>query len=131
MAFLVTVYTNNDPDYVGLIVVLLDFLLRKLLFFGSFFFCVVLSGCWNSAVCFCFPGLRLDSKGPNGCSVRSIEPESVISKDGRLQVGDYVLAINNETLKNVSDAQARSLLRRTSLLGKDFRLTVLTTPCSL
>ena len=37
------------------------------------------------------------------------------------QVGDYILTVNNETLKLITNAQARAILRRASLLGIDLR----------
>lgn len=37
------------------------------------------------------------------------------------QVGDYIITVNNETLKLITNAQARAILRRASLLGIDIK----------
>ena len=61
-----------------------------------------------------FTGLTVESvdQGINGCIVKSITTLGAIAQDGRLQVGDYIVAINNESLKHVSSAQVRAILRR-------------------
>lgn len=68
-------------------------------------------------------GLTLESvdKGMNGCVVKTVAPGGAVAKDGRIQVGDYVVTINNETLRRITNAQARAILRRASLLGSDIR----------
>lgn len=62
-------------------------------------------------------GLTVESEdnGVNGCVVTSLAPSGAIFKDGRVQVGDYVVAINNESLRHVTSAQARAILRRSAL----------------
>ena len=79
----------------------------------------------------CFPfhikivlaGLSVETvdKGVNGCVVKSITPGGAVEKDGRLQLGDYIVSINNESLRRITNAQARAILRRTSLLSNDIR----------
>nr|XP_020467076.1 LOW QUALITY PROTEIN: multiple PDZ domain protein [Monopterus albus] len=54
-----------------------------------------------------------------GMMIRSIIHGGSISRDGRLGVGDLILAINGEPTANLTNAQARSLLRRHSLIGPD------------
>ncbi|XP_034532118.1 multiple PDZ domain protein isoform X2 [Notolabrus celidotus] len=54
-----------------------------------------------------------------GMLVRSIIHGGSISRDGRLGVGDLILAINGEPTANLTSAQARALLRRHSLIGPD------------
>ena len=68
-------------------------------------------------------GMTVDAvdKGLNGCIVKTISSGGAIGKDGRIQIGDYVVTINNETLKRITNAQARAILRRASLLGSDIR----------
>ncbi|KAK7495863.1 hypothetical protein BaRGS_00012853 [Batillaria attramentaria] len=65
-------------------------------------------------------GLTVETvdKGVNGCVVKAIS-KGAVSKDGRLQVGDYIVSINNESLRRITNAQARAILRRTSLLSND------------
>lgn len=60
-------------------------------------------------------------KGINGCVVKTLVDCEAVGKDGRIHVGDYVLSINNESLRRVTNAQARAILRRASLLGPDIR----------
>lgn len=54
-----------------------------------------------------------------GMLVRSIIHGGSISRDGRLGVGDLILAINGEATAKLSNAQARAMLRRHSLIGPD------------
>ncbi|OCU01022.1 multiple PDZ domain protein isoform X3 [Xenopus laevis] len=61
------------------------------------------------------------SKDGAGMIVRSIINGGSISRDGRISVGDCILSINNESTANLTNAQARAMLRRHSLLGPDIR----------
>ncbi|KAM6909367.1 multiple PDZ domain protein [Xenentodon cancila] len=54
-----------------------------------------------------------------GMLIRSIIHGGSISRDGRLGVGDLILAINEEPTTNLTNAQARAMLRRHSLIGPD------------
>ncbi|KAM8897338.1 multiple PDZ domain protein isoform 2-T2 [Spinachia spinachia] len=54
-----------------------------------------------------------------GMLTRSIIHGGSISRDGRLGVGDLLLAINGEPTAGLSNAQARAMLRRHSLVGPD------------
>ncbi|XP_074555017.1 multiple PDZ domain protein isoform X3 [Halichoeres trimaculatus] len=58
-----------------------------------------------------------------GMLVRSIIHGGSISRDGRLGVGDLLLAINGEPTSNLTNAQARAMLRRHSLIGPDLGIT--------
>ncbi|XP_073691685.1 multiple PDZ domain protein isoform X2 [Garra rufa] len=60
--------------------------------------------------------------GP-GMLIRSIIHGGSISRDGRLGVGDLILAINGEPTGNMTNAQARAMLRRHSLIGPDMGST--------
>uniref|UniRef100_A0A8C1PK71 Multiple PDZ domain crumbs cell polarity complex component n=1 Tax=Cyprinus carpio TaxID=7962 RepID=A0A8C1PK71_CYPCA len=60
--------------------------------------------------------------GP-GMLIRSIIHGGSISRDGRLGVGDLILAINGEPTGNLTNAQARAMLRRHSLIGPDLGIT--------
>ncbi|CAG5122446.1 unnamed protein product, partial [Candidula unifasciata] len=66
-------------------------------------------------------GLTVETvdKGINGCVVKSIAKPSAVEQDGSIQVGDYIVSINNESLRRVTNAQARAIFRRSSLLGSD------------
>ncbi|XP_061620288.1 multiple PDZ domain protein isoform X9 [Phyllopteryx taeniolatus] len=58
-----------------------------------------------------------------GMLIRSIIHGGSISRDGRLGVGDLILAINGEPTAKLSNAQARAMLRRHSLIGPDMGIT--------
>uniref|UniRef100_A0A8C6UYK5 Multiple PDZ domain crumbs cell polarity complex component n=1 Tax=Neogobius melanostomus TaxID=47308 RepID=A0A8C6UYK5_9GOBI len=58
-----------------------------------------------------------------GMLVRSIIHGGSISHDGRLGVGDLLLAINGEPTANLTNAQARAMLRKHSLIGPDMGIT--------
>uniref|UniRef100_W5N6S3 Multiple PDZ domain protein n=1 Tax=Lepisosteus oculatus TaxID=7918 RepID=W5N6S3_LEPOC len=60
-------------------------------------------------------------KDGSGMIIRSIIHGGSISRDGRLAVGDCILAINGEPTTNLTNAQARAMLRRHSLIGPDIR----------
>ncbi|XP_073699113.1 multiple PDZ domain protein [Garra rufa] len=59
----------------------------------------------------------------SGMIIRSVVHGGSISKDGRLAVGDGIVAINGESTTNLSNAQARAMLRRHSLIGPDLSVT--------
>ncbi|EPB69705.1 PDZ/DHR/GLGF domain protein [Ancylostoma ceylanicum] len=72
-------------------------------------------------------GLVLDAdkdKGVNGAAVKSICSKKAIALDGRIQVGDYIVRINQESLRNVTSSQARAILRRTNLIGTQCKFVV-------
>ncbi|XP_034019902.1 multiple PDZ domain protein isoform X2 [Thalassophryne amazonica] len=54
-----------------------------------------------------------------GMLIRSIIHGGSISRDGRLGVGDLILAINREPAANLSNTKARAMLRRHCLIGPD------------
>ncbi|XP_040096323.1 multiple PDZ domain protein [Oryx dammah] len=58
-----------------------------------------------------------------GVIVRSIIHGGAISRDGRIAVGDCLLRINEESTISLTNAQARALLRRHSLIGPDIKIT--------
>ncbi|KAJ8336140.1 hypothetical protein SKAU_G00394830, partial [Synaphobranchus kaupii] len=62
-------------------------------------------------------------KDGSGMIIRSIVHGGSISRDGRLGVGDSILAINAEPTVNLTNAQGRALLRRQSLIGPDISVT--------
>ncbi|KAK7166395.1 hypothetical protein R3I93_006231 [Phoxinus phoxinus] len=64
----------------------------------------------------------------SGIIIRSVVHGGSISKDGRLAVGDGITAINGESSTNLTNAQARAMLRRHSLIGPD--LSVMYVPAA-
>lgn len=75
--------------------------------------------------------VELVDEGKNGVMVTSIAIGGPFARDGRIHAGDYLVAINNESLRNVTNAQARAILRRAQLFSKDLRLSnivILTNP---
>ena len=47
-----------------------------------------------------------------------------VARDGRIVPGDYLVSVNNESLRKVTNSQARAILRRTQLLSTDIRYVV-------
>lgn len=58
-------------------------------------------------------------EGINGSVILKIDDNSACSRDGRLKVGDYLLSVNNEQMRNLTNSSARSILSRASLTSKD------------
>lgn len=66
-------------------------------------------------------GLVVDAsvdEGVNGCCIRSI---ASASNNTCLKPGDFILSINNESMRKISNAQARVIIRRAALIGSDIR----------
>ncbi|KAM9818269.1 multiple PDZ domain protein-like isoform 4-T4 [Syngnathus typhle] len=61
-------------------------------------------------------------KDGSGMLVRSVAPGGSVSQDGRLGVGDAILAINGESTSNLTNAMARSMLRRHSVIGPELSI---------
>uniref|UniRef100_A0A7M4FSX9 Multiple PDZ domain protein n=1 Tax=Crocodylus porosus TaxID=8502 RepID=A0A7M4FSX9_CROPO len=69
-------------------------------------------------------GMTVSSnKDGSGMIVRSIIHGGSISRDGRIGVGDCILCINEESTTNLTNAQARAMLRRHSLIGPEINIT--------
>ena len=68
-----------------------------------------------------FVGVTVEAvdQGVNGCVVRSVAESGAVAKDGRIAVGDYLVSVNNETMRGISSAQSRAILRRANLLSTD------------
>ncbi|XP_074186501.1 multiple PDZ domain protein isoform X13 [Rhinolophus sinicus] len=58
-----------------------------------------------------------------GMIVRSIIHGGAISRDGRIAVGDCILSINEDSTVSLTNAQARAMLRRHSLIGPDIKFS--------
>uniref|UniRef100_A0A8R1HTG6 PDZ domain-containing protein n=1 Tax=Caenorhabditis japonica TaxID=281687 RepID=A0A8R1HTG6_CAEJA len=74
-------------------------------------------------------GIVLDGdrdKGVNGCVVKSICGKKAVALDGRIQVADFITKINTESLRNVTNSQARAILKRTNLVGTFCNVTYIT-----
>jgi C-terminal processing protease CtpA/Prc len=56
-------------------------------------------------------------KAINGYVVKSICSKKAVGRDGRVQVGDYVVKVNTESLRNATNARARAIFKRTNLIG--------------
>lgn len=74
--------------------------------------------------------VELVDEGKNGVMVTSIAIGGPFARDGRIHAGDYLVAINNESLRNITNAQARAILRRAQLFSKDLRLLFFTSEIS-
>ena len=68
-----------------------------------------------------FAGLNVEvvDKGVNGVPVKSVTRGSAVHRDGSIKAGDYIVSVNNETMRNVTQAQAKAVLRRCQLISTD------------
>ncbi|CAF0974575.1 unnamed protein product [Adineta steineri] len=57
--------------------------------------------------------------GVNGCCIQSIVSPSI---EIPLKIGDFITSINNENMRKISNAQARAVIRRASLIGSDISI---------
>jgi multiple PDZ domain protein len=53
--------------------------------------------------------------------VKTLVESEAVARDGRIQVGDYIVSVNTDSLRRVTNAQARAVLRKASLLTTDVR----------
>ena len=72
-------------------------------------------------------GLQVDIEegGVNGMVVRSLTKGGTLARDGRLQPGDYLVAVSGENMRSISHREALAVLRRTQLiaLGEEIPIT--------
>ena len=72
-------------------------------------------------------GLQVDIEegGVNGMVVRSLTKGGTLARDGRLQPGDYLVAVGGENMRSISHRDALAVLRRTQLtpLGEEIPIT--------
>ena len=59
--------------------------------------------------------------GCSGVLITSVTKGGAVHRDGRLRPGDYLVSVNNETMRYATNAQARAILRRTQLVSTDVR----------
>nr|XP_054607553.1 multiple PDZ domain protein isoform X2 [Nothobranchius furzeri] len=62
-------------------------------------------------------------KDGTGMLVRSLVQGGSVCQDGRLGVGDVILAINGAATSNLTSTQARAMLRRHSVIGPEISIT--------
>ncbi|XP_031727827.1 multiple PDZ domain protein isoform X2 [Anarrhichthys ocellatus] len=62
-------------------------------------------------------------KDGSGMLVRSVVQGGSVSQDGRLGVGDAILAMNGEPTSNLTNTRARAALRRHSVIGPEISIT--------
>lgn len=63
--------------------------------------------------------IEVVDQGVNGVVVSSLVRNGAVHKDGRLHAGDFILSVNNESMRNITNSQARAILRRTQLVSTD------------
>ena len=72
-------------------------------------------------------GVQVDIEegGVNGMVVRSVTRGGTLARDGRVQPGDYLVAVNSENMRGVSHSQALAVLRRAQSvpLGEEIPIT--------
>lgn len=57
----------------------------------------------------------------NGMLVMLVVPGGAVARDGHIHPGDYLISVNHESLRRVTNSQARAILRRAQLLSTDIR----------
>uniref|UniRef100_UPI001EAF6B1D protein scribble homolog n=1 Tax=Oncorhynchus gorbuscha TaxID=8017 RepID=UPI001EAF6B1D len=62
-------------------------------------------------------------KDGSGMLIRSVVRGGSVCQDGRLGVGDTILAVNGEPSTNLTNAVCRAMLRRHSVTGSDMSVT--------
>ncbi|XP_031670449.1 vegetative cell wall protein gp1-like [Oncorhynchus kisutch] len=62
-------------------------------------------------------------KDGSGMLIRSVVRGGSVCQDGRLGVGDTILAVNGEPTTNLTNAMCRAMLRRHSVIGSDMSVT--------
>ncbi|XP_047194027.1 multiple PDZ domain protein isoform X6 [Hippoglossus stenolepis] len=67
-------------------------------------------------------------KDGSGMLVRSVVQGGSVSQDGRLGVGDAILALNGEPTSNLTNAKARATLRRHSVIGPEMSVQLTRAP---
>nr|XP_045586609.1 multiple PDZ domain protein-like [Procambarus clarkii] len=63
--------------------------------------------------------IEVVDQGVNGVVVSSLVRNGAVHKDSRLHAGDFILSVNNESMRNITNSQARAILRRTQLISTD------------
>jgi hypothetical protein len=58
-------------------------------------------------------------EGVNGCCVLKVDSNSACARDGRLKSGDFLLSVNNEQMRNLTNSSAKAILTRASLTSND------------
>jgi len=66
--------------------------------------------------------LELSEQGINGLIVRALSKKGLIFKDGRIQIGDNLLAINHESLRNTTTSKAKAIFKRVNLVEGEIPL---------
>lgn len=56
-------------------------------------------------------------RGVNGMLVVAVVPGGAAYRDGRIVPGDLITAVNNESLRHVTNSQARAILKRANLVS--------------
>lgn len=65
--------------------------------------------------------LDTDTDTQNGVLVSEITENGAFARDGRVKPGDILLSINYESVRRISQAQARAILRRVQLVTTDLK----------
>ncbi|KAI3387464.1 hypothetical protein SNEBB_005913 [Seison nebaliae] len=60
--------------------------------------------------------------GVNGCRIKSINKNGLVGVDGRLNVGDFIVRVNNEHLRCISPIMLKFIMGRADLLSGDVHI---------
>lgn len=77
-----------------------------------------------------FAGLSVDAvgRGVNGMLVVAVVPGGAAYRDGSIVPGDLVVSVNNESLRHVTNSQARAILKRANLVSTHLKWVPRPTP---
>lgn len=56
-----------------------------------------------------------NKKNNNGFSVQSLDPNGLIYQDGRIVVGDYIVALNGKELRFASSSHVQAIIQELEL----------------
>lgn len=70
-----------------------------------------------------YAGIELESvaDGINGMMIKKILPNGILAQNKEFSAGDFITRINNETLRNISESEALSLLIQEEQLSSEVR----------
>ena len=66
----------------------------------------------------------IEEEGINGLVVRSVTPGGTLARDGRILPGDYLVAVNGESMREISHSQALDILRRTHMVPLNQKISM-------
>ena len=74
-------------------------------------------------------GMSLTSEDKTGfISVKNVSSSGAVGKDGRIRIGDRIVAVNRKTLEGISLPKAKAILKRASSKTEEISITYIPAP---